>query len=57
MWHTAGVDNNWTDINGVVNAPYANGSFAIFSATPGTVTVDNSLGQVTAIGMQFASNG
>lgn len=57
VWHTAGVDNNWTDINGVVNAPYANGSFAIFSAIPGTVTVDNSLGQVTAIGMQFASNG
>lgn len=57
VWHTAGVDNNWTDISGVVNAPYANGSFAIFSAMPGTVTVDNSLGQVTATGMQFASNG
>ncbi|MDX8513970.1 autotransporter outer membrane beta-barrel domain-containing protein [Mesorhizobium sp. VK23E] len=57
VWHVAGADDNWTDIGGVVNAPYANGSFAIFSATPGTVTVDNSLGQVTAIGMQFASNG
>ncbi|MGY4500568.1 fibronectin-binding autotransporter adhesin [Bradyrhizobium sp. GM24.11] len=57
VWHAAGVDNNWTDISGVVNAPYANGSFAIFSAVPGTVTVDNSLGQVTALGMQFASNG
>lgn len=57
VWHAAGVDDNWTDISGVVNAPYANGSFAIFSAVPGTVTVDNSLGQVTAIGMQFASNG
>ncbi len=57
VWHAAGVDNNWTDISGVVNAPYANGSFAIFSAAPGTVTVDNSLGQVTATGMQFASSG
>lgn len=57
VWHAAGVDDNWTDISGVVNAPYANGSFAIFSAVPGTVTVDNTLGQVTAIGMQFASNG
>ena len=38
-------------------APWANASFAIFEAAPGTVTVDNSLGQVVASGMQFAVGG
>ncbi|MGC1301318.1 MAG: autotransporter domain-containing protein [Caulobacteraceae bacterium] len=57
VWHVAGADNNWTDMTGVVNAPYQNGVLAIFSAAPGTVTVDNSLGDVSASGMQFASNG
>ncbi|MGO4840626.1 autotransporter-associated beta strand repeat-containing protein, partial [Rhizobiaceae sp. 2RAB30] len=36
---------------------YTNGSFAIFSGAAGTVTVDNSLGQVAAMGMQFAVDG
>jgi fibronectin-binding autotransporter adhesin len=56
IWQAAASDS-WTQIAGDINAPYANGSFAIFSAAPGTVTVDNSLGAVTASGMQFASNG
>ena len=56
-WHVLGNDDNWTEQTGTVNAPYANGAFAIFTATPGTVTVDNSLGAVTASGMQFASDG
>ncbi|WP_181175673.1 autotransporter-associated beta strand repeat-containing protein [Mesorhizobium sp. B2-3-4] len=55
-WQAAG-DQNWTDIGGVFAAPFANGSFAVFQGTAGTVTVDNTNGQVQAAGMQFASNG
>jgi fibronectin-binding autotransporter adhesin len=49
--------DNWTTADGLVNAPFVAGTFAIFSAAAGTVTVDNSLGQVTASGMQFATDG
>ena len=38
-------------------APFANGSFAIFQGAAGTVTVDNTNGQVGVAGMQFATNG
>jgi fibronectin-binding autotransporter adhesin len=57
VWRVDGGSNNWTDSNGVVNADYAQDSFAIFSAAPGTVSVDNSGGAVLTSGMQFASNG
>jgi fibronectin-binding autotransporter adhesin len=57
VWQVAGGSNNWTDANGTVNADYAQDSFAIFSAAPGTVTIDNSGGNVLASGMQFASDG
>ena len=56
VWQAAGNDN-WADSTGAVNGPYATGSFAVFAGTPGTVTVDNSLGAVVSGGMQFASNG
>lgn len=56
-WHLGGADNNWTDAAGGVNAAYADGTYAIFSGTAGTVSIDNSLGAVRALGMQFASNG
>lgn len=56
-WQVSAGNNNWTDMYGAINAGYTNGSFAIFSATPGTVTVNNSLGQVVSGGMQFASDG
>ena len=39
------------------NADYAQDSFAIFSAAPGTVIVDDIGGNVLASGMQFASDG
>ncbi|WFU13314.1 autotransporter outer membrane beta-barrel domain-containing protein (plasmid) [Rhizobium sp. CB3090] len=55
-WRAAG-DQNWTDGTGLFAAPFANGSFAIFQGAPGTVTVDNTNGQVQAAGMQFATNG
>jgi fibronectin-binding autotransporter adhesin len=55
-WQAAGGDN-WTDSTGVVNAPYSNGAFAIFAGATGTVAVDDSLGGVSAAGMQFAADG
>ncbi|HSW18605.1 MAG TPA: autotransporter outer membrane beta-barrel domain-containing protein, partial [Ramlibacter sp.] len=56
-WQAAGGNDNWTDSTGVVNAPYAAGTFAVFAGTPGTITVDNSLGAVVSRGMQFATSG
>uniref|UniRef100_Q11KT9 Outer membrane autotransporter barrel domain n=2 Tax=Phyllobacteriaceae TaxID=69277 RepID=Q11KT9_CHESB len=53
----AGSDDNWTDSTGIFAAPFANASFAIFQGTAGTVDVDNTGGQVEALGMQFASGG
>ena len=56
-WQNAAGNNNWTNVTGALNAAWANAGFAIFEAAPGTVTVDNSLGQVAASGMQFAVSG
>jgi fibronectin-binding autotransporter adhesin len=53
----AGGDTNWTDAAGAANGPYANGGFPIFAGAPGTVTVDASVGTVSASGMQFATSG
>jgi len=55
-WHLGGVDNNWANADGSVNAAYDDGTLAIFAGTGGTVTVDNTGGPVTASGLQFASN-
>lgn len=49
--------DRWTQADGLVNAPYQNGAFAIFAGAPGTVTVDNGAGQVRVSGMQFATSG
>ena len=57
IWQAGTGNDNWTDASGAVNAAYSDGTFAVFGGTGGTVTVDNSLGTVTASGMQFASNG
>ena len=56
-WQNFSGNDNWTDASGAVNAPFSDRAFAIFSAAPGTVTVDNSLGNVNVAGMQFASDG
>lgn len=56
-WQNSTGNKNWADQNGNINAGYDDGGFAIFVGTGGTVTVDNSLGAVTASGMQFASDG
>jgi fibronectin-binding autotransporter adhesin len=55
-WRAAG-DQNWTDTTGIFAAPFANASFAIFAGAAGTVSVDNTNGQVQAAGMQFATGG
>ena len=40
-WSLVGSGDNWTETTGTINAPYRNESFAVFSGTSGTVTVDN----------------
>ena len=57
IWQSGTGNNNWADVSGAVNAGYADGAMAIFTGTPGVVTIDNGLGAVTASGLQFASNG
>jgi fibronectin-binding autotransporter adhesin len=59
VWNStgAGANDNWTTASGAINAPWTPAAFAIFEAAPGIVMVDDSLGQVTASGMQFASDG
>jgi len=49
---------NWTDANADITAAMQpQPGFAIFGGAAGTVTIDNSAGNVSATGMQFASNG
>ncbi len=57
VWQASAGNDNWTESSGAINAPYTNGTFAIFAGSPGTVTVDNSLGAVVSGGMQFATSG
>ena len=56
-WNAGTSNTSWTDASGAINAPYSNGSFAVFQGTPGTVTVSDANGIVAATGMQFASYG
>ena len=56
-WQASGGNDNWTDSTAAVNAGYSDGAFAVFSSTPGTVSVDNSVGAVTTSGMQFLTTG
>ncbi|MBZ9811080.1 autotransporter outer membrane beta-barrel domain-containing protein, partial [Mesorhizobium sp. ESP-6-2] len=56
-WQGSSGNDNWTEATGVVNAAYSDGAFAIFAGQAGTVTVDNGLGQVSAAGMQFSTDG
>ncbi|CEJ12344.1 Outer membrane protein IcsA autotransporter precursor [bacterium YEK0313] len=60
VWQNAGALDNWTTSGGTPNAPWSPAAFAVFMAAPGTVTVDNGINSaspVTAVGMQFASDG
>ncbi|QYR52656.1 autotransporter-associated beta strand repeat-containing protein [Lysobacter soyae] len=52
------TSTNWSNANGDLSGAMApQPGFAIFSGTPGTVTVDASAGAVRATGLQFASSG
>jgi fibronectin-binding autotransporter adhesin len=57
VWRVGGGENNWTEVNGAVNADYSQDSFAIFQGTGGTVTVDNTGSNVSTAGMQFTAGG
>ena len=48
VWEISGGNDNWTTSDGTLNAPYANGAFAVFAGGSGTVTVDTNAGSVTA---------
>ena len=57
-WQSSAGNDNWTETTGAVNAPFADGGLRrLRRRAPGTVTVDDSLGDVTASGMQFATDG
>ncbi|MFW7359123.1 MAG: autotransporter domain-containing protein [Brucella sp.] len=52
------TNSNWTDSQGSFKGPMTpQPGFAIFGGASGIVTVDNSDGAVSALGMQFASDG
>lgn len=68
LWDNGAVDggsgrwkrygNTFTDANGTVNGsvdPWP--GFTVFQGSAGTVTVDNSTGQIQSRGMQFATDG
>ncbi|MDI6624216.1 MAG: autotransporter domain-containing protein [Brevundimonas sp.] len=55
VWAVTG--SNWTDATGLSNGSLSPPGFAIFQGASGTVRVDNSLGAVGVIGMQFAADG
>ncbi|WP_333605857.1 autotransporter-associated beta strand repeat-containing protein, partial [Novosphingobium sp.] len=57
VWRVGGNQNDWTEVNGTINADYAQASFAIFQGASGAVTVDNSGGNVLSAGMQFTTDG
>ncbi|WP_139282644.1 autotransporter domain-containing protein, partial [Pseudoxanthobacter soli] len=53
---TAGPQTNWINASGTIPKAW-NSGFAVFQGSPGTVTVDDSQGQVTTAGMQFVESG
>jgi autotransporter-associated beta strand protein len=58
-WRAGSPGDNWTDVNGTVNAGWIQEGVAIFSGTAGNVTVDNTGvgGAVRIGGAQFAVDG
>ncbi|WZB71961.1 autotransporter-associated beta strand repeat-containing protein [Achromobacter xylosoxidans] len=53
-----GVNDNWTDVGGKVNAGWNQDAYAVFSGQSGTVLVDSSAnGAINVQGMQFATDG
>nr|WP_245430329.1 autotransporter outer membrane beta-barrel domain-containing protein [Rhizobium tropici] len=57
VWQSSAGNGDWANSTGSINASYSDAGFAVFAGTAGTVTVDNSHGQVTTSGMQFMTSG
>ncbi|MFT4059118.1 MAG: autotransporter-associated beta strand repeat-containing protein [Legionella sp.] len=56
LWST--TSPVWTDASASITAAMTpQPGFAIFGGTPGAVTIDNSFGQTSALGMQFLVDG
>jgi len=56
IWST--TSQNFSNVGGNLTAPMSpQPGFAVFGGAAGTVTVSDSTGNVSALGMQFASNG
>ncbi|MEB6377854.1 autotransporter-associated beta strand repeat-containing protein [Leclercia adecarboxylata] len=53
----AGTSNNWTQANGVGNAPWSQRAFAVFQGAADTVLINNAFGDVITSGMQFTTDG
>jgi fibronectin-binding autotransporter adhesin len=62
VW-TRDANDNWTTVDGDINASYDNASYSYFTnpqdvaVTGGTVTLDNGNGQVISGGMEFLKGG
>ena len=56
VWQSGSGNANWTGANGAINGAYDDGTFAIFQGAAGNVSIDTSLGDVTASGLQFVTN-
>ncbi len=55
-WSASAGGSGWTDLVGTINQAWQP-QFAIFSGTPGAVTVDTAAGVVVLTGAQFAADG
>ncbi|EAN4330393.1 transporter [Salmonella enterica subsp. enterica serovar Oslo] len=53
----SGTSNNWTQSNGVGNAPWSQTAFAVFQGAADNVLISNAFGDVVTSGMQFTSDG
>ncbi|QRF60815.1 autotransporter-associated beta strand repeat-containing protein [Variovorax paradoxus] len=56
-WRVGVPGDGWTGADGKINAAWAQGQFAVFGGSAGTVTVSNAGGTVRINGAQFATNG
>ncbi|WP_208511722.1 autotransporter-associated beta strand repeat-containing protein [Variovorax paradoxus] len=56
-WRVGVPGDGWTGADGKINAAWAQGQFAVFGGSAGTVTVSNAGGTVRITGAQFATNG
>ena len=56
-WRVGIPGDGWTGVDGKINAAWAQGQFAVFGGTAGTVTVNNAGGTVRITGAQFATDG